>query len=383
MFLSWRKATSVCRQWSESVKRCAAQGDLFSFVAADKDIFIIFTGKTEHIVRLKVAIVILNWNGEGHLRRFLPSVVRYTTEPYASVVVADNGSTDGSLALLRESFPEVEIVELDRNYGFAGGYNRALERVDADMFLLLNSDVEVTEGWLPPLVERMLSDGRIAAVMPKIRSYAERDMFEYAGAAGGLIDPLGYPYCRGRVLSHVERDNGQYDDAREIFWASGAAMLVRADLFRSLGGFDADYFAHMEEIDLCWRAKNRGMSVWVEPRSTVYHLGGGTLSAESPYKLFLNFRNNLATLFKNLPSSRLLPVLFTRMCVDGAIGTGYLVCGRFSRFAAVVKAHFAFYGMISALRRKRRLLPHPDGRPAGMSRGLLAFMALKRGLLEK
>lgn len=335
-------------------------------------------GQNSILRELKVAVVILNWNGEDYLRRFLPSVVRYTTEPYARVVVADNGSTDGSLALLRESFPEVEVVELDRNFGFAGGYNRALERVEADMFLLLNSDVEVTEGWLAPLVERIVSDDRIAAVMPKIRSCAERDMFEYAGAAGGLIDPLGYPYCRGRVLSHVERDEGQYDDACEVFWASGAAMLVRADVFRSLGGFDADYFAHMEEIDLCWRAKNRGMSVWVEPRSTVYHLGGGTLSAESPYKLFLNFRNNLATLFKNLPSSRLFPVIFVRMCADGAIAIGYLLRGRVSRFTAVVKAHLAFYGMIRALRRKRRMSPHPAGRPAGMSQGLLAFMVLKR-----
>ncbi len=369
----------MCRLWSESVKICAVRGYLCLFVAVGKDIFIIFTGKTEYNVRLKVAIVILNWNGEDHLRRFLPSVVRYTTEPYARVVVADNGSTDGSLTMLRERFPEVEVVELDRNYGFAGGYNRALERIEADLFLLLNSDVEVTCGWLAPLVERIVSDERIAAVMPKIRSYAEREMFEYAGAAGGLMDPLGYPYCRGRVLSRVERDMGQYDDACEIFWASGAAMLVRADLFRSLGGFDDDYFAHMEEIDLCWRAKNTGMSVWVEPRSTVYHLGGGTLSAESPYKLFLNFRNNLATLFKNLPSWWLIPVIFVRMCADGAVGAGYLLSGRFSRFAAVVKAHAAFYGMIRALMRKRCMLPHPDGRPVGMSRGLLAFKAF-RGL---
>ncbi len=338
-------------------------------------IYLLSLRAKEH-VGLKVAIVILNWNGEDHLRRFLPSVVRYTTEPYARVVVADNGSTDGSLALLDGCFPSVEVVELDRNYGFAGGYNRALDKVEADMFLLLNSDVEVTEGWLPPLVERIVSDENIAAVMPKILSYVDRDSFEYAGAAGGLIDPLGYPYCRGRVLSRVEHDRGQYDDARQVFWASGAAMLVRADVFRSLGGFDEDYFAHMEEIDLCWRAKNRGMSVWVEPRSEVYHLGGGTLSAGSPYKLFLNFRNNLATLFKNLPSSRLLPVIFVRMCADGAIAAGYLFSGRLSCFVAVFKAHAAFYGTIGALRRKRRMLPHPAGRPVGMSRGLLVFKAL-------
>ena len=326
---------------------------------------------------MKVAVVILNWNGREHLRRFLPSVVRHTTEPYARVVVADNGSSDGSADMLRSSFPEVEVVELDRNYGFAGGYNRALERVEADFFLLLNSDVEVTPGWLSPLVERIVSDELIAAVMPKIRSCTERDRFEYAGAAGGLIDPLGYPYCRGRVLSYVERDCGQYDDACRVFWASGAAMLVRADTFRSLGGFDEEYFAHMEEIDLCWRAANRGMSVWVEPRSTVYHLGGGTLSAESPYKLFLNFRNNLFTLFKNLPSRWLLPVIMLRMCADGAIGAGYLLSGRARRFVAVLRAHCAFYGTIGALRRKRRMLPHPEGRPVGMSRGLLVFKALK------
>lgn len=325
---------------------------------------------------MKVAIVILNWNGEAHLRRFLPSVVRHTPERYAEIVVADNGSSDGSSALVRESFTGVRLLCLDRNYGFTGGYNRALAELEADYFVLLNSDVEVTEGWLAPLVERASSDDRIAAVMPKILSVDNPHMFEYAGAAGGLVDMLGYPYCRGRVLKRIEADCGQYDSACEVFWASGAAMLVRADVYRSLGGLDEDFFAHMEEIDFCWRAKNRGMSVWVEPRSKVYHLGGGTLSNESPRKLFLNFRNNLATLYKNLPAGRLFAVIFVRMCLDGAVGCAYLLTGRFSRFAAVVKAHAAFYGMMGGLRRKRRAIVRLGGTPTGM-RGFVGFMALK------
>lgn len=327
---------------------------------------------------MEVAVVILNWNGEKHLRRFLPSVVENTPEQYARIVVADNGSTDGSLCFVRESFPNVGIIELDKNYGFTGGYNKALSQIDADYYLLLNSDVKTPKGWLSPLVARIESDERIAAVMPKIKSLDNPDMFEYAGAAGGLLDILGYPYCRGRVTSYIERDNGQYDDAAEVFWASGAAMLVRSEVYRSLGGLDEDYFAHMEEIDFCWRAKNSGMSVWCEPASEVFHLGGGTLSNDSPHKLYLNFRNGLATMFKNLPTAVLVPVMLLRMTMDGVIGCGYLVSGKAERFVAVIKAHLSFYGMISALIKKRKKLSHPIGIPTGMTRSFLGFMVMKQ-----
>lgn len=225
---------------------------------------------------MKVKIVILNWNGRAHLERFLPSVVAHSGE--ASVVVADNGSNDDSVLFLREHYPQVELLQLDQNYGFAEGYNRALSRIEADCYVLLNSDVEVEEGWLNPLVARLAADEKVAALAPKIISYERKSDFEYAGAAGGFIDCFGYPFCRGRILDTIEKDQGQYDTAREVFWASGACMVVRADLFHKLGGFDGDFFAHMEEIDLCWRMQLAGYRVMVEPRSRVFHLGGGDIA---------------------------------------------------------------------------------------------------------
>ena len=255
---------------------------------------------------MKVKIVILNWNGRAHLERFLPSVVAHSGE--ASVVVADNGSNDDSVLFLREHYPQVELLQLDQNYGFAEGYNRALSRIEADCYVLLNSDVEVEEGWLNPLVARLAADEKVAALAPKIISYERKSDFEYAGAAGGFIDCFGYPFCRGRILDTIEKDQGQYDTAREVFWASGACMVVRADLFHKLGGFDGDFFAHMEEIDLCWRMQLAGYRVMVEPRSRVFHLGGGTLPNNSARKLYLNYRNNLSMLFKNLSRRSLLPV---------------------------------------------------------------------------
>ena len=264
----------------------------------------------------RVKIVILNWNGRDYLKRFLPTLVSRT--PGAGIVVADNGSTDDSVRFLERSYPQVELLRLDRNYGYAEGYNRALAGLNAEYFVLLNSDVEVTEGWLDPLVRTLDGDGSVAAVSPKIRSFGEPDKFEYAGAAGGFIDFLGYPFCRGRILDSIESDKGQYDDPREVFWASGACMAVRADVFRSLGGFDGDFFAHMEEIDFCWRAQLAGYAVRVEPRSCVLHVGGGTLPNNSPQKIYLNFRNNLCMLFKNLSPLSFWPVLFARMALDGA-----------------------------------------------------------------
>jgi len=225
-------------------------------------------------------IVILNWNGRKHLERFLPTLVENT--PEAGIVIADNGSTDDSLAYVKSHFPQLEIVTMEKNYGYAGGYNRALEQVKADYFLLLNSDVEVPAGWIVPLIETLDAHPEVAAVSPKIRSFAEPGRFEYAGAAGGFIDCLGYPFCRGRILDSIEMDEGQYDDARDVFWASGACMLVRSDVFRKLGGFDADFFAHMEEIDFCWRAQLAGYKIRIDPRSSVFHVGGGQSAEDLP-----------------------------------------------------------------------------------------------------
>lgn len=328
---------------------------------------------------MDIAIVILNWNGRDFLNRFLPSVVEHSPKRLgARVVVADNGSTDGSVEFLETNFPNVEIIRLDKNYGFTGGYNRALAKLEADYFLLLNSDVQVSDGWLAPLIERAESSKNIAAVMPKILSYAAPTYFEYAGAAGGYIDLLGLPYCRGRLLSIIEQDQGQYNNACQVFWASGAAMLVRASLYKSLGGLDEGYFAHMEEIDLCWRLKNLGYEVWVEPKSTVYHVGGGTLPNDSPRKLMLNFRNNLATLYKNLPAKWLFIIIFLRLIFDGCVALGYLVKGKLSLFRAVVNAHFAFYKMLPYLRKE--MARRPKKLPTEM-RGILLFKVIRQILL--
>lgn len=323
---------------------------------------------------MKTAIVILNWNGRDFLAKFLPGVCRFSAGADRQVVVADNGSTDDSLAWLSENHPEVRQIVLDKNYGFAEGYNRALAQVEANYYLLLNSDVEVTEGWLDPLEKRLDSDPQIAAVMPKIRSCNERDKFEYAGAAGGFIDWLGYPFCRGRVLQAIEQDTGQYDEAEEIFWATGACMLVRASLFREFGGFDGDFFAHQEEIDLCWRWKQAGYRVWAEPASTVYHVGGGTLSGDSPYKVFLNFRNNLAMLYKNLSARSLWPVLVFRLILDGCSALVFALQGKPKNFSAVWRAHRAFFKMRKSLKPKRKEIRQKrTGSPSGIYRGSIVW----------
>ncbi|MFI3263229.1 MAG: glycosyltransferase family 2 protein [Rikenellaceae bacterium] len=323
----------------------------------------------------KTAVVILNWNGADFLCKFLPSVVNFTDRAIADVVVIDNGSDDNSLCVLREQFNSVKIVELDKNYGFTGGYNRGLAMLKGyEYFLLLNSDVEVSAGYLEPLVSMLDSDKNIAAVQPKILSYENKQYFEYAGAAGGLIDMFGFPYCRGRVMSKVEQDLGQYDDACEIFWASGAAVLLRANLYLDFGGLDEDYFAHMEEIDLAWRLKNSGYKIMVEPESVVYHLGGGTLPNNSPKKLFLNFRNSLYTLYKNLPSNKLYTIIFVRMCLDGVIALVYLLQGKFSYFKAVIKAHFAFYGALKVLKSKRKSIKISKEPLSPVYKGFVGFL---------
>ena len=301
----------------------------------------------------RTAVVILNWNGRQHLEQFLPSVVAHTPQQ-VRIIVADNGSTDDSVAFLAQHYPAIEIIRLERNYGFAEGYNRALEQVDAELFILLNSDVEVTAGWVEPLVATLTNNRSVAAVAPKLRSYGNRDHFEYAGAAGGYIDVLGYPFCRGRILSTLEQDNGQYDTAQEVFWASGAAFCCRADVFRMLGGFDADFFAHMEEIDLCWRMQLQGYKIMVEPHSTVYHLGGGTMPNESPRKLYLNYRNNLSMLFKCAPTWQRILVAVARPVADMLSALIYLLRGDKALAKATVEAYRDFFALHGVLNKKRK-----------------------------
>jgi len=334
-----------------------------------------------------VKIVILNWNGEHHLRRFLPSVVR-AAAGRAGVAVADNGSTDGSAELLAREFPSVEVIRLDRNYGFAGGYNRALRQIEADYFLLLNSDVETPEGWIEPLVATLDANPDVAAVAPKLLSYDDRGEFEYAGASGGFIDFFGYPFCRGRILRAVERDEGQYDDARDVFWATGAAFCCRADVFRTLGGFDDRFFAHMEEIDLCWRMQIAGWRIRIEPRSKVYHLGGGTLSTTSPAKIFYNHRNNLAMLFKCASPLQRAVVAVVRPILDMLAALSYLAEGNAEGFKAVGRAWKEFLAAHGSLAAERRAVRATAKGPVRhiyrgsvllrYALGLRKFSALKR-----
>jgi GT2 family glycosyltransferase len=301
---------------------------------------------------MRVAVVILNWNGKRFLQQFLGNVVEHS-RPLGRVYVADNDSTDGSLAYVRNQHPEVHIIETGGNLGYAGGYNVALAGLGEEYAVLLNSDVEVTPHWLEPVIRLMDSDPCIGACQPKLMDHADRSRFEYAGACGGFIDPLGFPFCRGRLFNHLEEDAGQYDDAREVFWASGACMFVRLSAFRSAGGLDADFFAHMEEIDLCWRMKRAGHTVWVQPASVVFHVGGGTLHKSNPHKTFLNFRNGLELLTKNLPARALLPVIFMRMILDGIAALHFLSQGHGQDFIAVFRAHVAYYGRIRSTLSKR------------------------------
>jgi len=300
-----------------------------------------------------IAVVILNWNGREFLRKFLPSVIEYS-KGIAEVIIADNASTDSSIEFLQDNFPEVRVISNRTNGGFARGYNEALAEVEADYFILLNSDIEVTPGWIEPVIKLMESDKNIAACQPKLRSYYEREKFEYAGAAGGFLDEYGYPFCRGRIFQHIETDHGQYDDTVEIFWATGACMFVRADIYKNFGGFDEDFFAHMEEIDFCWRLKNGGYKIMYCPESIVFHVGGGTLPKKSSQKTYLNFRNNLALLYKNLPSRLIFPVFAVRFPLDGIAAFKFLIDGGFKDFYAVLRAHLYFYSHFTAIRRKRK-----------------------------
>ena len=299
------------------------------------------------------AVAILNWNGIDLLKKFLPSVVEFTPNS-TSIYVVDNGSTDNSIELIKSNFPSVKLIDNGANLGYAGGYNAALKKLDEELVVLLNSDAEVSKGWLEPLISRLKSSNEIAACQPKIKAFHDKPMFEYAGACGGMIDYLGYPFCRGRIFDTCELDSGQYDAPMKVFWATGTCLAVKREAFQEVGGLDEDFFAHMEEIDLCWRLQRAGHDIWVEPSSTIYHLGGGTLNAQSPRKTFLNFRNGLAMITKNASMTRLIWLIPTRLVLDGMAGVKFLLTGMPGHTWAVIKAHFSFYfGVVKWIRKRR------------------------------
>ncbi|RSK40296.1 glycosyltransferase family 2 protein [Mangrovimonas spongiae] len=300
---------------------------------------------------MKTAIVILNWNGKQLLDTFLPSVLEHSQN--ADIYVADNASTDDSVAYIKKHFPTVSIIQNQINGGYAKGYNDALKHIDADIFCLLNSDVEVTQNWLTPIFETFEKFPETVIIQPKIKDYNNKDYFEYAGAGGGFIDKFGYPYCRGRIFNTIEKDNGQYNDTSDIFWASGACLFVRKEVFNALNGFDERFFAHMEEIDLCWRAFNLGYNIKYVGASTVFHVGGATLKNTNPRKTFLNFRNSLFTLTKNAHGNVFLLVL-TRLILDGVAGIMFLFQFKFVHILAIIKAHFSYYAHLGQLLKFRK-----------------------------
>ena len=302
---------------------------------------------------MRCAVIILNWNGEKYLDQFLPSVVKYSNGEAISVVVADNGSTDNSVNLIRTHYPSIRVIELNQNYGFAEGYNQAIRQVEAAYVVLLNSDVEVTANWLNPMLDYLDSHPEIAACQPKIRAYNNRTHFEHAGAAGGMMDKLGYPFCRGRIVGYVEEDNGQYDTICNIFWATGACMLIRRKAYIYNGGLDADFFAHQEEIDLCWRLLCRGYKIVCLPQSVVYHVGGASLSYQNPRKTYLNFRNNLLLLYKNLPEKKLWQIMIIRFIMDYAAALQFLLTGQWQNFRMVFCARRDFLKMKKRFSTKR------------------------------
>lgn len=300
---------------------------------------------------MKIAIVILNWNGEVLLERYLPSVIEYSKN--TDIYVADNASTDDSIAFVTTNYPTIKIIKNTENGGFAKGYNDALIHVNADIYCLLNSDVEVTPNWLTPIIDAFSNIPEVAIIQPKILDLLKKDYFEYAGAGGGFIDQLGYPFCRGRIFQTLERDNGQYDDIKEIFWATGACMFVKKNVFEELNGFDADYFAHQEEVDFCWRAKNHGYKIMYVGTSKVYHLGGSTLSNMNPKKTYLNFRNSLFSITKNLPRRKAFIIIFLRLLLDGIAALRFIWQLRFKHFFAILRAHLSFYRQFRKMYKKR------------------------------
>ncbi|MDI1355580.1 MAG: glycosyltransferase family 2 protein [bacterium] len=322
----------------------------------------------------RAAVIILNFNGKYFLETFLPDIIRHSL-PYP-VIVADNGSTDGSVAFMEAHHPEVRLIKNNDNFGYAEGYNRALSQIKAQYYILLNSDVEVTDKWIDPILLLMNSDSSIAAVQPKILDYQKRNTFEYAGASGGFIDAFGYPFCRGRIFNSLESDHAQFNDAREVFWATGACLFVRSDAFWQVGGLDNNYFAHMEEIDLCWRLKNFGYKIYVEPASHIFHIGGGTLNKLSKRKTFLNFRNNLTTLTKNHPPQYLFLKVLYRMVLDGVAAFKFLFEGQPKHFFAVLRAHINFYAWLPRILIERKKLKNTQGfkfTRSGIYRGNIVF----------
>lgn len=303
---------------------------------------------------MKIALVILNWNGKELLEKFIPSIVNFSSLKDVEIFVADNASTDDSIIFIKETYPSIKIVKNQLNGGYAKGYNDALQHIEADIYGLLNSDIEVTENWLNPIISTFENEQNTAIIQPKILDFKNKEYFEYAGAGGGFIDELGYPYCRGRIFSDLEIDKQQYNDTSEIFWASGACFFIRSAVFHQLNGFDEDYFAHQEEIDLCWRAQNAQHSIKYVGNSLVYHVGGATLKEESPRKSFLNFRNSLYSLVKNLPGKKLIPIIFGRLVLDGVAGIKFLVELRPKHTFAIIKAHFSFYYHLPKMLKKRK-----------------------------
>ena len=301
-----------------------------------------------------VAIVILNFNGKHWLEQFLPSVIAHSES--AEIIVADNASTDGSETWFKAHYPQLRWINNNSNLGYSGGYNTALSQIVADIFVLLNSDIEVSAGWLKPVVDFLTNHPQAAAAQPKILQFNQKTHFEYAGASGGFIDRLGFPFCRGRVFESYEEDLGQYDDIDEVFWASGACLFVKSSAFHEIGGLDDSFFAHMEEIDLCWRLKNLGYSIWVVPQSKVYHVGGGTLNKQNSRKTYLNFRNNIELIYKNIEQNFLVKTIFLRMILDGVAAFKFLFSNGYAHFFAIVRAHLHFYRMLPKIRKKRKIL---------------------------
>lgn len=312
-----------------------------------------------------VSVVILNWNGLNYLKQFLPSVCA-STYPNLQIIVGDNASTDNSVAFIEANYPQIRLISNDKNYGFAGGYNKVLDQVKSDYYILLNSDVEVHPEWIQPIIKLMEADSQIAVAQPKILSYKDKNKFEYAGAAGGFLDMLGYPFCRGRIFDSVEDDNGQYDDVKEIFWASGAALFVKRDKWTQVAGLDEDFFAHMEEIDLCWRLKNMGFKIMYCPDSVVYHVGGGTLNAENPFKTYLNFRNNLILIQKNRSFFYASLIIFCRLWLDLISLLKFLYDGKKKDAWAVNKAHISFFKDIFKNAEKARKISTTNFNPMGL-----------------
>jgi len=326
--------------------------------------------------KIKTAVVILNWNGKNWLEKFLPNVISNSLD--SEVIIADNNSSDDSIKFLEENYPNIRIIQNDGNFGYAKGYNISLKQIDAEYFVLLNSDIEVTKNWIFPIISLMDSDKTISACQPKLLDYNNKKKFEYAGGSGGYIDRFGYPFCRGRIFDNLEEDKGQYNDATEVFWSTGACLFVRSSHFWEVGGLDNDFFAHQEEIDLCWRFKNKGYKVMTEPSSVVYHVGGGTLDSGSPFKTHLNFRNNLYMLFKNLPLPSLFVAIPIRLLLDSVAAITFLKQKNGpSHFFAIIKAHFAFYFAIPKLIVKRQQISQKNNLVGKMNWSILVKNKLK------